>query len=169
MLTVGGKRRVGITVDRLWSDLGGASGKLLLAADEFINQVRQILFAVSKESLKTKQGYPAAKMAEALREYAALMQLHSTKEALCQLERARKEHTQLEDSIVHPTFKQFFDLISAPVPEAWVSLFDGRLRLAHECWVRLSWNERAALKGGFLAQKLFRFLQVCYSVHRLSV
>ena len=171
MLTAAENRRIGISLEELWSGLGCRSGKLLLPADPFLNFVRAIMKpAVNAHSLKKRQNFPTAKFVEALRLYTALMELHTSKQICLDLEKTVELQTQLQDGTVHETFKRYFDDISAPQIDGWIELFEDRLSLAHECWARLSWQERAALKGGFLAQNLFKFVnQVCYAQLVFSV
>ena len=171
MLTAVERRRVGISLEELWSGLGCPSGKLLLPADPLLSFVRAIMKpAASAASLKSRQNFPTAKIFEALRLYTALMELHTSKQICLDLEKTVELQTQLEDGTVHATFKRHFDDISAPGIDGWIELFEDRLSLAHECWARLSWQERAALKGGFLAQNLFKFVnQVCYAQLVFSV
>ena len=171
MLTAAENRRIGISLEELWSGLGCRSGKLLLPADPFLNFVRAIMKpAVNAHSLKKRQNFPTAKFVEALRLYTALMELHTSKQICLDLEKTVELQTQLQDGTVHETFKRYFDDISAPQIDGWIELFEDRLSLAHECWARLLWQERAALKGGFLAQNLFRFVnQVCYAQFVFSV
>jgi hypothetical protein len=169
MLKAADKRRGGMSLDELWSGLGCRSGKLLLAADPFLTFVRAILKpAATATSLTRRQNFSTSNIVNALRLYTALMELHTSKQICLDLD--VELHTQLVDGTVHATFKHHFDNISAPGIEDWMSLFEDRLSLAHECWARLSWQERAALKGGFLAQNLFRFVnQVCYALIMFSV
>ena len=170
MLTAVEKRRV-TSLEELWSGLGCRSGKLLLPADPFLSFVRAILKpAATATSLTRRQNFSTSNIVNALRLYTALMELHTSKQICLDLEKTVELQTQLQDGTVHETFKRYFDDISAPQIDGWIELFEDRLSLAHECWARLSWQERAALKGGFLAQNLFKFVnQVCYAQLVFSV
>jgi hypothetical protein len=171
MLNAAENRRLGFSLCDVWSYLGVPSGKLLLPEDAFINQVREILKpTASSHSNQKKKKYNVNDVMVALKEYAQLIQLYTSKQVLLALEDDEDFKTKLQACTVHATFKQHFDIISAPVIEGWKALFDNRLRLAHESWALLSWKERAVLKSSFLAQNLIRYLnKVRYSLHRSSV
>jgi hypothetical protein len=148
-------------LNRLWAGLtssGEKAKQFQVQSDLFVSQViKRIRPAVTSESKHRRLEFSCDNAVSALEDYVALFHIYEVKQSLLAVLDTEDYNATQQQNTVHTGFKELFDRISVPIQE-WENVFGQHQDLAETIWIGLTWTQRLSLKQGFLARRLYKYL-----------